>query len=210
MKVENSKYYCWYKTNSSLDEVELYKTIKDFIYTKFKKPLIFDIGCGQGFISNYLSAIGFDINRYAIQLAKKRYPDKNFYKIGSNDIDLKKMKLKKANVVVCLNLIEHLEDDYRNKFMNKIIPKVLKKNGYIIFTLYKQYHFLNILNMLIQRGSFFDPTHVHNWTKNQFITEVANYFEVVTVQDTFGYTKLTFLTKFIKTETILIAKLKND
>lgn len=210
MKIKDSKYYQWFDNKVNFEDVEFYRSIKKIIYSKFKRPLIFDIGCGQGFVSNYLNAVGFDINKYAIVLAKKRYPKKRFFKIEANNIDLKKMKLKKGNAVICLNLIEHLDDSYRNDFMSKIIPTVLQKNGYVIFSLYKQYHFFNILNMVIQRGSFFDPTHVHNWTRNQFKSEVSKYFKIIKVLDVSGYTKLIPLTKFIKTETLIIARLKNE
>lgn len=209
MKIKHSKYYQWFNDKTNLENVELYRTIKKFIYSKFKRPLIFDIGCGQGMVSDYLNAVGFDINKYAIVLAKKRYSKKRFFKIEANSINLKRMKLRKGNVVICLNLIEHLSDSYRNDFMNKIIPAVLQKKGYVIFSLYKQYHFFNILNMAIQRGTFFDPTHVHNWTKNQFKLEISKYFKIIKIIDVSGYTKLISLTKFIKTETLIIAKLKN-
>lgn len=210
MKMKHSKYYQWFNDKNDLDKVGLYRRIKDFISSKYKKPLIFDVGCGQGFVSNYLNAVGFDINEYAISLAKKRYPKRNFFQIGSNNINLKKMNLEKSNVVICLNLIEHLKDDYRIKFMKNIIPKIIKKNGYIIFSLHKQYNIFNLFNMLLQRGSFFDPTHIHNWTEKQFKLEVSKYFKIINVFDVASYTKLIPVTKYLKTETLIIAKLKNE
>lgn len=208
MKIKHSKYYQWFNDKNDLDKVGLYRSIKDFIYSKYKKPLIFDVGCGQGFVSNYLNAVGFDINEYAISLAKKRYPGKRFFKIGSNNIILKRMNLKKSDVVICLNLIEHLKDDYRIKFMKNIIPKIVTENGYVIFSLHKQYNIFNLANMLLQRGSFFDPTHIHNWTENQFKSEVARYFEIIKVMNVASYTKLIPITKYLKTETLIITKLK--
>lgn len=208
MKIAHAKYYQWFNNNSNINRVELYRKIKEIIYDRFKKPIIFDVGCGQGMVSNYLNAIGFDINKYAILLAKKRYPNKNFFQIGSNDINLKKMNLKKSNVVICLNLIEHLEDNYRVKFMKKIIPKLIKSNGYLIFSLHNQYNIFNLINMLVQRGNFFDPTHIHNWTKKQFENEVKKYFKVDEIFSVASYTKLTFITKYIKNETLIVARLK--
>lgn len=208
MKIKYSKYYQWFDGKADLNKVELYKTIKDFISSKFKKPIIFDIGCGQGFASNYINAIGFDVNEYAISLAKNRYPNNRFYKIEANNIDLKKIGLKKADVIICFNLIEHLQNAYRINFMKSIIPKILNKKGYAIFSLHKQYNVFNLINMLLQRGSFFDPTHVHNWTKNQFKSEVSKYFKIIKIFDVASYTKLTTVTKYIKTETLIIARLK--
>ena len=69
--MNHSKYYQWFDSKAQLEKVELYRSIKDFIYSKYKKPLIFDVGCGQGFVTNYLNAVGFDINKYVISLAKK-------------------------------------------------------------------------------------------------------------------------------------------
>ena len=118
------------------------------------------------------------------------------------------MNLKKADLIICLNLIEHLKDDYRLNFMQKIIPSILNRNGFVVFSLYKQYNFFNIVNMLFHRGCFFDPTHIYNWTEKQFEVEISKHFKIIKILNVAGYTKLTSITKYAKTETLIIAKLK--
>lgn len=207
-KISNKRYYKWFNAGSNLDSVTLYKEIKKYIYSLYQKPVIFDLGCGQGFLTEYLDAVGFDINEYAISLAKRNYPKKNFYRMDVKKISLEMLNLKKADVIICLNLIEHLSDKDRSSFMSKIIPSLLKKDGYIIFSLYKTFFIPNILNMLIQRGKFFDPTHFVNWTPWEFKHEIEKHFRVLKIMDLAGYTKLTNITKYLKTETVIFAQLK--
>ncbi len=128
-KISNKRYYKWFNVSSNLDKVNLYKEIKKYIYSLYQKPVIFDSGCGQGFLTDYLNATGFDVNEYAISLARKNYPKRTFYRIDVNRMNLETLKLKKADVIICLNLIEHLSDKDRSNLMSNIIPSLLKKNG---------------------------------------------------------------------------------
>lgn len=80
-KLPDNKYYSWLNLKANLDNTELYQKIKNFIYSKYTNPIIYDLGCGQGFLTNYLNAVGFDKNKYAISLAQRNFPDKNFYNL---------------------------------------------------------------------------------------------------------------------------------
>lgn len=208
MKISDQKYYKWFDPKINLDRVEFYKVIKRFIYSRFSEPVIIDIGCGQGFVTHHLNAIGFDSNKYVISLAKKLFPKTIFYLINANDINLKKMNLRKANIVICFNLIEHMEDKDRNDFMSRVIPSILENNGWIIFSLYRQFNIVNMINMYLQRGVFYDPTHIYNWTIKEFKTEVSKYFKILKLINLAGYTKLIPITKYLKSETVIFAQLK--
>lgn len=207
MKISDQKYYQWFDPKTNLGRVEFYRVIKKFIYSRFSEPVIFDIGCGQGFITHYLNAIGFDSNKYVISLSKKLYPKTSFYLLKANEINLRKLNLKKANVVICFNLIEHMKDKDRDDFMSRVIPSILKNNGWIIFSLYRQYNLLNKINMFSQRGLFYDPTHIYNWTIKEFKTEVSKYFKIIKIVNLAGYTKFIPITKYLKSETVIFARL---
>lgn len=208
MKISDQKYYQWFDPKNNLDRVEFYRVIKKFIYSKFSDPTILDIGCGQGFVTHYLNAIGFDSNKYVISLAKKFYPRTTFYLLNATEINLRKLNLKKADVVICFNLIEHMEDKDRNDFMSRVIPSILKNNGWIIFSLYRQYNLVNKINMYLQRGVFYDPTHIYNWTIKEFRNEVSKYFRILNLINLAGYSKLIAITKFLKSETVIFAQVK--
>lgn len=200
-------YYYWYN-GADVDGVELYRTIKNSIYTRFRHPIILDLGCGQGFATQYLNAMGFDINAHAIALAKKHYPETVFHKLDITRMDAKKLKLKKADAVVCANVIEHIPDASRQRLLSRVIPGLVKKDGLLIFSLQRQYYLPNYINSFLQRGTWYDPTHIHNWTIDEFKKEIRRYFRIVRCRNVSGYTKLTGLLRFLKSETLVIAQLR--
>jgi 2-polyprenyl-3-methyl-5-hydroxy-6-metoxy-1,4-benzoquinol methylase len=207
-KVRKETSYYTLQNSSHLNNVELYRQIKYQVLSRFDNPLIYDIGCGTGYITNFLGAVGYDINSEAIKYAKNKYKSNRFYNIDATDISLRKLKLKKADAIVCLNMLEHMKDSDREKFLDKVIPSIIKKSGVLIFSLYRQYYLLNIINMLLQRKSFFDKTHVHNWTVNKFINVINKHFEIEKVQNLAGYTKITKITSLFKTETLIFARIR--
>jgi SAM-dependent methyltransferase len=204
------KYYSWFSFGTSVGEVELFRTIRKTIYSRYKKPLIYDLGCGTGYITNYLGAIGFDINPYAMQIARRQFPNTRFI-----SKDITRLSLfpggvhKQADTVVCLNVIEHISDTLRERLLSRVIPRIVKKEGLVVFSLYRSFYLPNQFNMIIKRGAPFDPTHVHNWTIDEFVQEVKKYFSVDSVRNYASYTKFTNFTRYLKNETLVIAKLKN-
>lgn len=200
-------YYHWYN-GTDLHRVELYKTIHGMVHRHSLHPIMYDLGCGQGFIAQYLGAVGFDINAHAIALAKKHYPETVFHKLDITRMDAKKLKLKKADAVVCLNVIEHIPDRPRRRFLSRVIPGLVKKDGLLVFSLQRQYYLPNYINSLLQRGTWYDPTHIHNWTIDEFKKEIRRYFRIVRCRNVSGYTKFTGLLRFLKSETLIIAQLR--
>lgn len=206
--MQDKKYYQWLDYDIACDKIELYREIKKIIYTRFKKPLIFDLGCGTGYLTSYLGAVGFDINNYAIERARQKYPHTRFYRANVNKIKLDSFKLRKAHALLCLNLIEHMSDRDRLFFFKKTIPNILVKQGILVFSLHQQYYLLSIINMLLRRGFIFDPTHVHNWTTTEFVREVGKFLKILKVKNLASFTRLTNLTKYFKNETLIVAKVK--
>lgn len=73
---------------------------------------VIELGCGLGYGTELLSwcaqeAIGVDIDRDTITLAEARYPAANF---RSADVTADLSELGGADVVVCFEVIEHVDD----------------------------------------------------------------------------------------------------
>lgn len=202
-------YYHWYN-GTDLHRVELYKKIHDIVHRNSLRPVTYDLGCGQGFVTEYLGAVGFDINSHAIAIAKKLYPKTVFHKLDITRLDPKKLKLKKADAIVCLNVIEHIPDKLRQQFLSRIVPSLVKKDGLLFFSLQRQYYLPNYVNSLLQRGTWYDPTHIYNWTVDEFKKEVGKYFRIVKCMNLSGYTKYPKLLRFLKSETLIVAGLRKQ
>jgi len=95
---------------------------------------VLDVGCGEGSLLNLISEIhnpeiisGIDVSHNALEIAKKVFPDGNFYKI-----DITKQKLEKNfDLIVSADVIEHLKDDEK-ALMN--MAKMLNPNGRLIIS----------------------------------------------------------------------------
>ncbi len=140
------------------------------IYSNLKKEAgkskdILDFGCGIGYVTAFLGAVGVDINKSALAFAKKHYP-----KIKFMDKTIQGL-IKAGNkysVITCVNLIEHLEDEIREEWF-KAVPKLLKKGGKMLVVYDDMYHPMQLLSGIIHPGMLLtDPSHVRCWTQKQF------------------------------------------
>lgn len=114
---------------------ELYTSACDIL---IKNNILFDesivdLGCGIGAFAKYLKQFGFkkyvgiDFSEKAIDRAKERFPEYRF--ICGNLITDKVPKkiIKKGNVFVCFEVLEHIEND-------KEIIKCIPENSLFIFS----------------------------------------------------------------------------
>ncbi len=206
-------YYSIYikSTKINLDKVESFCQIKKWIKeyqnaNKKQKIKVLDVGCGIGYLTNYLNADGIDKNVDAINIAKKIYPNNKFIygDIGS----IQSLIESKYDIMVCYNIIEHLSDNLRIKFFNNT-PKILKKDSLIILGYANPYHLVQIFWGFLTRKVLFDKTHIHNWTIRQFIKEVNRYFTILEIKKTSPFTRFIFLGKYFKGDILLKCKVKN-
>ena len=169
--------------------------INKFLYNIFRlislteAESILDLGCGEGFVIRYLRNHnnnlrfeGLDINKEAINMAKKLNPDVNFvicnlYKLQYNENSF--------DLVMLTEVLEHLEDP--EKVMN-VVKKISNKHFILSVPWEPLFSISNLLRgkNILKWGN--DPEHINKWGRDQFVTFVNNHFSVTRVVSSFPWT----------------------
>ena len=169
--------------------------INKFLYNVYrlisltKVESILDLGCGEGFVIGYLRNHnnnlrfeGLDINKEAINMAKKLNPDVNFvicnlYKLQYNENSF--------DLVMLTEVLEHLEDP--EKVMN-VVKKISNKHFILSVPWEPLFSISNLLRgkNILKWGN--DPEHINKWGRDQFVTFVNNHFSVTRVVSSFPWT----------------------
>lgn len=115
---------------------EFINEIKDFASQFEKESTILDLGCGSGYITNFLcnsnlNAIGIDFSEEMIKIAKSKYPKQKFLLTDFVNIE----NHFKENSIDGLIAIYSLYFIPKEQFENllKSLSKVLKNNGTFLF-----------------------------------------------------------------------------
>jgi len=161
-----------------LDDVPLFHIIKEFVQPI--KGKILDIGCGLGYLLNWIfkegrkegrkegvTPIGLDFSQEAIAEGKKLYPE-----IGFIQADIQKDIPLEENSIDCIlfvNIIEHLT---QLQDAIKSIKKVLKKDGLLIVSTVEK-------RSLYKKIWIHDPTHIHEFTREELLDFLAKDFEIL-------------------------------
>lgn len=173
------RYYRNYSNVEKLDlgGLSIYAKLKEAV--AFAKGDVLDLGCGIGYVTNFLKAKGLDKDPAAVAIARKKFP-KTKYEAGSYQDLIKKGKRFKA--VVCVNVVEHLEDEVRDDLLAKM-PLLLRPGGRFVVVYDNMYHPLQLLSGLKHPGMLLtDPTHVHCWRPSVFRKLLERSMEVVAVK----------------------------
>lgn len=125
-------------------------------YSKFvavtKKGKILDLGCGIGPVSNYLNkfgydCIGYDIDEYHINMAKKYKPELNLFVGDIREIPAQDIKATGAVYAYCL---QNLTDEEIIKSFKSCNNNLMDDGKLLIFTICKMdfmpNFFINVLN----------------------------------------------------------------
>jgi SAM-dependent methyltransferase len=172
---ESDHYYTQYGRVRQMDlgRLSIYSNLKKEIGRASKG--ILDFGSGLGYITSFLGATGVEINPRALKAARKFFPKTRFMNKSIKEL----AKGKKYSAIVCVNVIEHLEDEARDEWF-KTIPKILDKNGKIYIVYDNMYHPLQLLSGFIHPGMLLtDPSHVYCWTQAQFRRILENSFTII-------------------------------
>lgn len=188
----------------------VYKTTLKILedYAKEAKKII-DIGCGVGSVDLYLGSmgknvLGIDVSKKAVQIARKdslylNLEEKVRFQVSEFP---KKLPKGKFDVVICSEVLEHINDDY---LAVRAARELLKDNGFLIASspsdnapLYK----LGLLNKFDKNVG-----HIRRYSEDSFkkLFEKSG-FDVLKVEKTEGIIRNFlftnsfggFLIKFIK------------
>ncbi len=139
---------------------------------------VLDAGCGDGFFTKILaklsrtqSVTGVDISSKAIELAKNKNPDLEFYQGELNKIPLDSNSY---DFVSMVEVIEHLVDV---DGVLEEISRVLKPNGLFLVTTTDFNWLKSVLIAAFYFEKYFYPTnpHVRFFTKNTLSQVLANH-----------------------------------
>lgn len=173
----------------------LQKTLAHTQYPKFIwRPSVVDVGCGTGVGANILSleadfVWGIDKNERSVLFAKEWERVKNgiYYssQLTFDNIDIMKdtREFKKFDIVVSIEVIEHI-DDYKG-FLSTIIQKFDKRKlgyegtEYFIST-------PNRNNKSIHKDRPYNKYHVREWTSEEFHAVLSEFFQNVHLMNAKG------------------------
>lgn len=154
--------YIWSKMELSQTLKLLLPKIKYFLRERLKKKgLVLDVGCGTGYLANWLGqngykTIGIDSSKAGIKLSRKN-KNKNTFFICGDILQIKKKFHNKFDVVFCIEVIEHV---FAPRDLLLALEKVVKKDGYVfISTPYHGY----LKNLLIALLGKFDDHFTSLW-----------------------------------------------
>ena len=125
--IKYKKYYDYSRNNIN-------SVIKSF---NKKNISILEVGCGLGYVVDLIArnnqnieVSGSDISKRAIQVAKQKFPNYNFF---VNDItSRKKVTYKKFDIVIFNQILWYILEKLDQSFLN--CHHILNKNGYFIIS----------------------------------------------------------------------------
>ena len=153
------------------------KNLKDAVYLSGSAKNVLEVGCGEGYILNYVSNLkkffriqGIDYSPEIIKKAKSCYPklffsQKSIYNLGfwDNEFDL----------ILACEVLEHLKD------FEKALAEIKRVTAQYVIVSVPIEPMWRIFNML--RGSYIlslgnTPGHVQHWNKQSFLKMLRKYF----------------------------------
>lgn len=126
------------------DEMARWRAIRAFLETASRRRVcrgeralrILDVGCGRGWLTNLASSFGrcdgIDPVSTVIEHARSLFPSLCFY-VGEPEALLKRQDFKPYDLVLCSEVIEHVTDEDKPRFI-QTLSDLLGPGGYAILT----------------------------------------------------------------------------
>lgn len=152
------------------DDWEFINEIEKFTSQLKKGSTVLDLGCGSGYITNYLSslnlnAIGIDFSKEMIKIAKKNYPKLEFLLADFVNIENHFDKDSVDGLIAIYSLYFVPREQFKN--MLKSLSKVLKDEGLFLFVtqIGKEEDF--VTTPLMKENGLNDKLYVNYYTKEE-------------------------------------------
>lgn len=147
----------------------------------YLKGLCLDVGCGIGNLTVLLNeitpTIGIDISEKALKIARKDYPDIEFYK---GDVVNLPFESEKFDILVAFELIEHIADTEKLFYQ---FNRVLKRGGYLCISTPK-FNKLKFIAMGLFDCFSLKMPHVRFYTKERLFKILTQFaFNVIYYED---------------------------
>jgi SAM-dependent methyltransferase len=192
--------YEHFRRINELGKVESFKVIKSWARGK-----ILDIGCGIGYITNYLNAIGIDVDTAALRLARRYYPHLDVVRASCEILPFRNSYF---DTILCYNVLEHLTEEARMKTF-KEVKRVLNDKGYFIAGMEDLKYIVNIVKgLLTGNQSTHDPTHRFNWGAEDFKKIICEDFDIVEEKRASGYGRFIKIAKHLKGDVLLKCRVR--
>jgi len=139
MNIEDQKsfYDKYWSTTKFINSLQLRRCVKILDYftvvkRQIRKPLILDLGSGDGRLTAFLGQFGktdaVELSQQAVEKCNTLYPHVNFQHGDALTFDFEG---KTYDVIVSQEVLEHIED--KDKYLG-VCADILKPGGYLIMT----------------------------------------------------------------------------
>lgn len=167
--------------------------LSEFV-AKASPESIHEIGCGEGhwvlrWNEQGLSARGTDFSKDVIKIAQENsknrgLPTTIFEPYSIYDLD---PSLHSADLVVCCEVLEHLEDPEAGL---QALQKITKQSLIVSVPREPLWCALNLARGKYVRNFGNTPGHIQHWSKSEFVQLISKYFEVVEIKSPLPWTML--------------------
>jgi len=155
---------------------------------------IHEVGCGEGFWvikwhKQGLQVKGSDFSYKVIDMAKENARSNN---VPVEILEQKSIydlntKEDQADLIVCCEVMEHLEDP---ELALKSIQRI--STNKVIFSVPREplWRVLNMIRCKYLKDFGNTPGHIQHWSVNEFVDLLANYFEIIEIKKPFPWTMI--------------------
>ena len=133
---------------------------------------IHEVGCGEGYLTDFLSKytkeiIASDFSSKIIEIARKNVSKKNIDFKVADIFDLHPKNNDRAELIICSEVLEHLNEPER---AIKVLKNIAKP--YLLFSVPREplWHFLNLSRLKYIKKFGNTPGHIQYWTKNKLVS----------------------------------------